>query len=146
MPFLTWGGFIAAFFAVMISSMVIVRRQWVEHERLRFPLGEVAMRLIGVEREQRGAGIPVLFQSRMFHIGFSLAFLTMVWNVLSYWDVTPRIPITGDDVYQLRIAREFPAVPIYLNLLTLSLSYFVNVEVLFSVWFFELFSIMERGY
>jgi hypothetical protein len=144
-PLFWWFSFYAALFWMGACVVVILRKQWVEHERLRFPLGEVAMRLIGVERVQQGAGIPVLFQSRMFHIGFSLAFLTMAWNVLSYWDVTPRIPITGDDVYQLRIAREFPAVPIYLNLLTLSLSYFVNVEVLFSVWFFELFSIIERG-
>ena len=144
-PLFWWFSFYAALFWMGACMVVILRKQWVEHERLRFPLGEVAMRLIGVEREQRDAGVPILFRSRMFQIGFSLAFLIMVWNVLSYWGMVTRIPITGNDIYQLRISPEFPAIPIYLNLLTLSLSYFVNVGILFSVWFFELFSIFERG-
>jgi len=144
-PLFWWFSFYAALFWIGACVVVILRKQWVEHERLRFPLGEVAMRLIGVEKGQHPSGVPVLFQSRMFQVGFSMAFLAMLWNVLSYWELTPRLPITGTDVFNLRLTPEFPPIPIYLNLLTLSLSYFVNVEVLFSVWFFELFSIMERG-
>ena len=37
-PLASWCSLIVAVYLMMIAAMVLVRRQWVEHERLVFPL------------------------------------------------------------------------------------------------------------
>ncbi len=45
-PFISWGVFLVGLFGSVICMMVVFRRQWVENERLQFPLATVYMSLI----------------------------------------------------------------------------------------------------
>ena len=51
-PLAAWGSFIIAIYLMMIAIMVLVRRQWVEHERLLFPLMPSAARNDRGEQER----------------------------------------------------------------------------------------------
>ncbi len=53
-PLIAWSLLVLAFFAAMTAMMVMVRRQWVEYERLSFPLVQVPIALIGEEKEEQG--------------------------------------------------------------------------------------------
>lgn len=144
-PLFWWLSFMGALLLVGACLVVMIRKQWVEHERLRFPLGEVSLRLIGTAHTSQVPHEVRAFHTRTFHIGFIVTLLVMVWNCASYWGVWSHVPITGSDTFNLVIERSFPAIPIRLNVYALCFSFFAHAEILFSLWFFQLFSIVEEG-
>jgi hypothetical protein len=104
-------------------------------------MGEVVLRLI--EMDDDGSSIPRLYRNRIFQTGFLITFTIMVWNCVSFWEVLPRIPI--NPTVSLIIDPTFPPVNIRLAPYVLCFSFFVNLEILFSVWFFQLFRIIQTG-
>jgi len=144
-PILWWLSVFAALLLIGASIMVIFRKQWVEYERLRFPMGEVAMQLIGESGRTGKAPSAKLHRNRMFQIGAMLTFAAMAWNCLSYWGLFPPLPIHPGAVTSIELSPSFPGIPIYLNIYVLCFAFFASTEILFSLWFFQLFAIMEQG-
>ena len=72
-PLLVWGSFALALYLVMVCMMVILRRQWMEHERLVYPLAQLPMEMAAPSGQ--GALSP-LFKNRLLWLGFGIAFLT----------------------------------------------------------------------
>ncbi|MBI4551080.1 MAG: hypothetical protein HY710_02335 [Candidatus Latescibacteria bacterium] len=144
-PLFWWGSLIAALMFAGACLVIMLRKQWVEHERLQFPLGKVSLHLMGTDQDPHRPGEPAFFRTRMFRIGLGLTLCVMVWNCLSYWELWPHFPIMGPDSINLTIERSFPAIPIRLNLSILCLSFFINAEILFSVWLFILIGILQNG-
>ena len=68
-PLLRWAPFLLALYLVMIALMVILRRQWMEHERLLYPLMQPSLAIIAQERERL---LPPLLRSWLFWIGLSI--------------------------------------------------------------------------
>ena len=57
-PLFWWGSFILILLFVGACIVVMLRKQWVEHERLQFPLGEVGLHLISLGGGRgKGGGI-----------------------------------------------------------------------------------------
>jgi hypothetical protein len=123
--------------------VVILRKQWVEHERLRFPMGEVIVRLLASEDESSGRW-PALLTNRLFQTGFLISLGIMIWNVISFWGALPHIPFPGP-AFNLVIDPAYPPMVIRLVPYALCFSFFINVEILFSVWFFQIVGILETG-
>src|SRR4051812_44204892 len=71
-PALTWGILVAALSGALLCMAVIVRRQWVENERLPFPIAQVYLSLI--EPPPRGKAFNALFRARGFWIAFAGVF------------------------------------------------------------------------
>ncbi len=71
---LSWSGFYLAFFATMMSLNTILRRRWIEEERLSFPLVQVPLAVV----EPTGK----LFRSRLMWVGFGLTMLLGFLNGL----------------------------------------------------------------
>ncbi len=80
-PALTWGIFLAAMYIAVLCLMLIVRRQWVENERLPFPLAQIQLAII--ETPPRGKWLNSTFATRGFWIAFACVFLLHCWNALS---------------------------------------------------------------
>jgi hypothetical protein len=60
-PLLAWGIFLGVLYLVMIAVMVILRRQWMDHERLLYPLMQPSLMLIERPESARAAAhIPCL--------------------------------------------------------------------------------------
>ena len=49
-PAIVWGIFLFAMYGALICLVALVRRQWVEHERLPFPLAQIQIALVEDER------------------------------------------------------------------------------------------------
>lgn len=143
-PLFWWCSAIAALMWIGSCIIVILRKQWVEHDRLRFPLGEVALHLIGAQDPSFPDRKP-FFKTRIFKVGLAVSILIQIWNVLSYWNLWPSFPILGPDVTSITLDRAFPAIPIRLNLFILCISFFANTEILFSVWMFLLLGLLQTG-
>ena len=69
-PFFWWGGFLGALMAANVCLVVILRKQWVEHERLTFPIAQVMLELTGASGTS--GRLSVLVRSRLFQTGFWL--------------------------------------------------------------------------
>ena len=61
-PLLVWGSFAMALYLVMICMMVILRRPWMEHERLVYPLAQLPIEMTAPRGQ---SGLSPLFKSRL---------------------------------------------------------------------------------
>ncbi len=144
-PVLWWFCLFAALLLIGACIVVIFRRQWMEYERLRFPMAEAALRLTGTSEASRDQPRFGLFRERLFQAGLLLTFSAMAWNCAAYWGALSPLPIDPGAVTTLEIAPYFPGIPLHLNLYALSFAFFAPAEILFSLWFFQLFGVLEQG-
>lgn len=144
MPVFWWLTLIVAGFVVCVSIVVILRKQWVEHERLDYPL---VTRLLDIVDDSEDAdGLPRwprLLSGRLFWAGFAFSFGIIAWNIVGYFDTQwPRISLSplGGRFYACRIC---PWIITHINPYTIGFGYFVKLEILFSIWFFHLLFIAQ---
>ncbi|MEE2710870.1 MAG: DUF6785 family protein [Gemmatimonadota bacterium] len=144
-PLFWWLSLCAALLLVGACLIVVFRKQWVVHERLRFPLGEVALQLIGDTGVGPVEGPAAIWKNRIFQTGLVLTFSAMAWNCFSYFGYVPRIPITQSDTTSIVFHPDFPGITIFFNIYVLCFAFFAHAEILFSLWIFQLFSVAEQG-
>ena len=144
LPMLWWFTLVVAAFVTLASTASILRRQWVDNERLVFP----AMQPLIDMSEEPGDGkgwLPGFTRNRLFWIGFAIAFGMIAWNCINYFlPGFPRFPIYRGRWYW--IDRQFPPIRGFLGIFTVFFSYFASLDVLLSIWFFDLLFIVEGGW
>ncbi|OGG54545.1 MAG: hypothetical protein A3F84_19290 [Candidatus Handelsmanbacteria bacterium RIFCSPLOWO2_12_FULL_64_10] len=142
LPLFWWATFIGATFWVSTCIIVVLRKQWVEHERLAFPLAAVASRMLADPGEE--GGFPSLMRNLLFWVGIGISSILFFWQILSWF--YPGLPL-GDFfpwISQFQFWRGSRSVVINpFQFFTLGFAYFAPVEVLFSVWFFYLVNVGE---
>ena len=145
-PLAVWLLFFVVLFGTTYCIFSLLRRRWVEEERLSFPLVQLALRLT---EEDTPTHRPFLRDPVMW-IGFGLAVIFNLANVLHAID--PSFPAMWKGA-RLRVAdpvwRPFQMTLRY-DPLALGLGYLMSLEMLFSVWFSFLFTRLQavvlRGY
>ena len=147
-PALTWGLFFAFLYGTVICLMVIFRRQWVQNERLPFPLASIYLSVI--EAPPPGNAFNALFSSRGFWIAFGAVFLVHLNNGLSFYDSQrfPQIPL-GYALYSIFANPPFVYLEEFVKEQTIyftiiGLSFFVSLRVSFSLWSIFLISQLVR--
>ncbi len=139
-PMLAWGSVMLAVYLLMVATMVIFRRPWIEQERLVFPLTQLPLEML------RGADdslFPPLFRNPLMWIGFSVPFIMqMLTGLHHYFFFVPEIRTLLDP---LRLFRNSVSLVIFVNFAIIGLTYFLNLNVAFSVWFFHLLSRCQTG-
>ena len=142
-PLFWWGILIAALLLCSFCTMVILRRQWVDHERLAFPLAELPMLLM---QEQGGRSVwPAVAHQPLFWVGFGIPFFVICWNMIAYFKLDfPTIPF--QTWAWVQFGPKFPAILCKANFFVMGFAYFTPLNILFSVWFFWIFFILEAGW
>lgn len=143
-PLAWWGSLVVAVFAVSASLMVILRKQWVEYEKLAYPIAAVP---IEMSQDALSARVlPGFMRGPMFWIAAAVPFVIFVWHSLSWaYPLLPSIGILPHGGY-FRFTRYSPGMYIQpMQFLTIGFAYFANTQVLFSVWFFFLLHVVEGG-
>jgi len=143
-PVLWWFSFFAGLLAVGLCQVVLLRKQWVEHERLSYPLAQLPIALTETSGEDASPW-PAMIRNRMFAIGFGLSLFMMLWNIAGYWLNWEPFPIRWGNGTSIQIGRDFPPQIIRMNVITFTLSFFMNVDILFSIWFFQILKTLEQG-
>lgn len=138
-PLFWWGSFILILLFVGACIVVMLRKQWVEHERLQFPLGEVGLHLISLGERTEG-GID-----RWIRVGAAVMSFVMAWNIVSFWGVWPPVPIMAEHSQTLTLDPAFPGLIFRVNVFVLCLLIFVNRDVLLSMWLFLVFYVLQEG-
>jgi hypothetical protein len=142
MPLFWWMCLICVLTFVLLCMVVMLRKQWVENERLVYPLISPVSDLVDdVDGEDVWSG---LMGNKLFRVGFALGFGLLVWNIGGYfWDLWPRIDYFGSKT--LVFIDGFPAMTNRVNLYIVGFGYFANLDVLFSLWFFYLVYWAQNG-
>ncbi|MDP7279406.1 MAG: hypothetical protein QGG39_05930, partial [Candidatus Poribacteria bacterium] len=141
---LWWTSFIIATSTIMICLNVIVRKQWTEHEKLAYPIIQLPMAIT-----ERG-GAAGFFRNRLLWYGFVVAALINVWHGLAYF--FPSLPDfsvrhNARDWGKFFTDRPWNAmggIPVPLYPFVIALGFFLPLDLSFSLWFFYLFSKIQR--
>ena len=139
MPLFWWGSMIMATLTLCTCLIAVFRKQWVDKERLNFPLVDVPLIMMSGAEDLRF--LPEFMRNPLFWIGFGIAAGKIAWNVPGYFfEGWPRIPAIK---LSIPSGQVWPGISTNLSLPLVGITYFVNVDVIFSVWFFNLFNIVE---
>ena len=85
-PILSWTLFVTALILVMLCINVILRKQWVERERLAYPITQIAFHLTH--------NTTSLLNNRITWIGFGIAASIAILNGFSFlYPTIPYLPI-----------------------------------------------------
>lgn len=94
-PALTWSIFLAALYGAVFCMVFTFRRQWMENERLSFPIASVLSAVI--EPPEAGRRVNSLFRSRLFWIAAGIVFALHCFNALNvYQPKVPAVPLKWD--------------------------------------------------
>ena len=131
-PLAAWAVLIVAVYALMVSSMVIIRRQWVEHERLVFPLTQLPLEMI--KRRDPAATVADFFKNPLVWIAFAIPFIIFSTHGLHrYFNFVAPIQIQEQFyLFRTTLLRVFLSFPV------IGFTYFIGLDVAFSLWFFHL--------
>lgn len=139
-PILCWSGFLFAMLFTMFCINTIVLRQWMERERLSFPI--VALPL---EMTEESGGF---FRNKVMWMGFSIAVVLESMNSLSYlYPSIPYIRLTAYDLRPLFTQPPWNAIgyfPTTFYPLAIGLGFVLSADVSFSLWFFYLVTKAEN--
>jgi len=141
-PLFWWCSFLAALFVVSMSVTVFLRRQWVEHERLVFPLVRLPIEML--EHPGGRFRLPAMLRSRVFWTGAAVPLSIILWNIIGYFiHGFPRIGLM--DARWLDLLRQFPPIYTKINAYAMGFAFLVDTRILFSVWMFFLLGWLQIG-
>ena len=133
---LHWVPFVLSLYVAMISIVVILRKQWIDHERLVFPMMQLPMAMI--QDESTGARpslIKPLFRNWLFWLGFALPFIVGINNGLGrYFPIDP-IHVGGTYFY---FFRDVVGLRMGINFMMVGFAYFIRRDVTLGLCFFYL--------
>jgi len=139
-PLSMWLSFLCALYFVMIAVMVMVRRQWVEHERLVYPMVALPIEMVKGEKTP-GITNPAL-RSAWLWAGILIPFLLISINGLHFYypDVPKfeqgtKLPIFRD-AWRLQFVISFPMV---------GFAYMLRLDMALSLWVFSVLTQLERA-
>ena len=137
-PVLTWVSFIFVLFFSMLCLNSILRKQWVETEKLSYPIAQLPLAMATDRR---------FFRSHLMWIGFAVAAsIRMINGFHDLFPAIPQIPY-GYRIDQLFTERPWNAIGYTLlsfNLAMIGLTYFMPLNLSFSCWFFYWLTRAER--
>lgn len=144
LPLLWWLSLMAVIVFMSLCITVILRKQWVEHEKLVFPLMQAPLALI--QGAEKSPYYPALFKNRLFWVGFGVPFVALVWNIITYFNpFLPPFAYFGNFPGVITLVSNVPVIFISFYPSIVGIAYFVNLDVLAGLWFFYLVGMVEFG-
>lgn len=144
MPLFWWFTFVCAVALACLCASVIIHRQWSENEKIVFPAMEPIVEMAANAGRGRG-WLPEFMSGKAFWTGFGIVFFVFSWNIIGWFK--PGFPVfpTARGTW-IPLGRAFPPQWIFVSTVVICFSYFASLEVLFSLWFFDLVFIFEGGF
>lgn len=132
-PLLAWGGLVLMIFFGFMCLASLLRRQWVDNEKLTFPFAQLPLEFV------RGTERGGLFRSRLTWIGFAIPALIFTLNGLH--GIIPSVPHVSLNMSlnQYFTERPFNSIgytPLYLSFAAVGFFYLLPTQLLFSLWVF----------
>jgi len=135
-PLLIWCGFFAMFCATLLSMAAVLRRSWIEHDRLSFPIVQLPLGITA-------PGKQTVLSDPLFWTAFGMAAVVSLMNGLNLFYPAvpsfPRVKITDIGRYfQNPPMNALGGTQISAYPFAVGLAYFLPTDLSFSCWFFFL--------
>ncbi|MCC6484281.1 MAG: hypothetical protein IT209_05480 [Armatimonadetes bacterium] len=139
-PLMFWSGFIFAMLLTMTSINSILRKQWMDRERLTFPIVQLPLEM--TEENSR------FFRNRMMWAGFILAMALETLNSINFlYPQVPKVQIRAYDLQPFFTVAPWNAIgyfPTTFYPLAIGLGFVLSADVSFSCWFFYIVTKLEN--
>ena len=132
-PVLLWLLFFSALCFSMLMLSTILRKQWIEHEKLSYPI------ILLPHEMSKGA---VFYRNRLLWIGFGVGLGIDLLNGLNFlYPFVPAIPIRHDigRMFTEKPLNAIGSTPIHLNPYAIGLGFLMPLDLSLSCWVFYLF-------
>ncbi|MFQ6044434.1 MAG: DUF6785 family protein, partial [Candidatus Poribacteria bacterium] len=140
LPSIMWSTVIIALLIFMLCINILVRRQWMEREKLSYPLAQLPLEVI-----DKG---PSLFKTRLVWMGFAVSAGIDLINGIHY--LYPAVPsifygrFTLSQYFTTKPWNALGWIPMEFHPFAIGLAYFMPLDLAFSTWFFYWFWRFER--
>ncbi len=133
-PIAGWLPMVVAMHVATLCLMVILRRRWVEHERLIYPVMQVPLAM--VQDDERGSLIKPFFRNPVMWVGFAVSAITgAVAGLHAYFPFVPAVQLHA-------------SIPLFggvrLSFATLGFFFVIQREVALGLWVFTLLNNLQE--
>ncbi|MGC9317134.1 MAG: DUF6785 family protein [Armatimonadota bacterium] len=140
LPLGMWLIFAVALAATSIGLMILLHRQWIEHERLVYPLMWLPLEMVRDESPSRL--LSGLLRNRLFWIGVLLAVVPSVMiGLRHYYPVIPQIRLRNSVTIPMQ--REQLVLRLWVNFSVVAFAYLINADLGFSLSLFAVLSALQ---
>lgn len=140
-PVFWWAMFLFALMLVMLGINTLIRKQWMENERLAYPIIQLPLAIT------RDGGSGKFFRSRILWIGIAIGGgINLINGLHTFIPTIPLLPIRTVELGRYFTEKPMSAIgwtPICFFPFVIGLSYFMPLDLAFSCWFFYLVWKME---
>ena len=143
-PLAAWGSLIIAIYLMMIACMVLIRRQWMENERLNFPLVQLPLEMVEESTRAGSKGILSPFvKDPLMWFGFLVPFTLLSMTGLHHY--YPGVPQPDLYNYTNLFGPGGGGLEFLLNFMVIGLAYFLSLDVALSIWLFHVLVRLQMG-
>ncbi len=139
-PMLAWSTFIFVLFSTLLCINLLIRRHWMEEERLAYPLTQLPVEMT--------MNSGKFFRNKLLWLGFSLSGTITLINGLSLlYPIVPNIPVKFHEVGHYFTSKPWNAIGwtlIDFHPFIIGLAFFIPLDLSFSCWFFYILSKIEK--
>ncbi|NKB71936.1 MAG: hypothetical protein GKR89_33080 [Candidatus Latescibacteria bacterium] len=136
-PLIWWGLFLLALYTAMVAIAVITRRQWMERERLAYPIAQVGLAII--EGEKRGQLVNDFFKQRALWAGCAIPMFIGSLNALyHYFPSVPRINLLWNMSF-----LQHQSLQLRVSFVMVGFSYLISTSISAGLWIFQLLAKVE---
>ena len=134
-PTLLWSFVTFVLFCILMCFNSIQRLQWSERERLSYPIAQLPIEMT----------TPQFFSRRLLWLGFGICAAVELLNGLHFlYPFVPGVPLKipdfGAKIFTTKPWSAIGWLPLFFYPWVIGLTFFVPLELSFSVWFFFLFT------
>lgn len=134
-PLSLWIPFILVLYFCMICIVVIFRKQWIEKERLIYPLTQLPLEMVKNEKKDKKFYLYPFFKNPLMWFGFIISFIC--GTMIALHNYFPAFPLLNLGT-QIPVFRNTSALYFRISFPVIGFMYFASTEVSLSLWFFNL--------
>ena len=136
-PIIAWSFLVIVLLFIMLCINIIIRKQWIDHEKLSYPLTTLPVELLG--------NTSSLFRNKLIWLGFGIAFGLEIMAGLNYlFPVIPSLKIKYRLFFEDRPWNAMGRLPVYVYPFAIGLGYLMPLDLALSFWGFYLFWGLQR--
>lgn len=135
-PVFWWSMFLFALIIIMLGINTIIRKQWMENEKLSYPIIQLPLAIA------RDGGSGRFFKNRLLWIGIAIGGgIDLINGLHTFFPAIPLLPIRNVEIGRYFTQSPLSAIgwtPVCFFPFVIGMSYFMPLDLAFSCWFFYL--------